>query len=189
MTKRQVVLFWSILGCSLLIWSAAAAGTATLERWVFGAGGGPSGAGSVSLHAILGQTVVGEAIGEHVLVAGGYEQPEVPVQTPVEVQIDIRPSNPKNVVRLSSGAKVPVAILSAAGFDAATVNPATVLFAGAVSVGSKLEDVDSDGDLDLLLYFRARLLDLDASDTEATLTGDTLDGTPIEGTDTVKVIP
>ena len=48
-------------------------------------------------------------------------------------------------------------------------------------------DVDGDEDDDLLLYFDPRDLDLDESDRQATLTGLTNDGVPIEGTDRVKV--
>ena len=54
------------------------------------------------------------------------------------------------------------------------------------------EDVDRDGDLDLLLNFKIQDLELDASSTEATLTGETFPhfgGLLIQGTDTVKIIP
>jgi hypothetical protein len=52
-----------------------------------------------------------------------------------------------------------------------------------------MEDVDGDGDVDLLFHFKTQELQLDANSTEATLTGATTDGTPIEGTDTVKIVP
>ena len=50
-----------------------------------------------------------------------------------------------------------------------------------------METVDRDGDLDLVLYFKIQELDLDATSTEATLTGETFTGMPIRGTDSVKI--
>ena len=48
------------------------------------------------------------------------------------------------------------------------------------------EDVDSDGDLDMVLHFKARDAGITCGDTEATLTGETIGGVPIEGTDAIK---
>ncbi len=105
----------------------------------------------------------------------------------VEVEIDITPSSPSNVIELGPGADVPVAILTTGGFDAADVDPGTVVFAGAKQHGWSLVDVDGDGDEDLLLIFDPRHLELDVDDNEATLTGETFDGRLIEGADRVKV--
>ena len=110
----------------------------------------------------------------------------------LEVEIDIRPGSDQNVINLGSGGVVPVAILTTADFDAATVRPASVRLAGAQPRRWTLEDVDRDGDLDLLLNFRIQELDLDESSTEATLTGETFPhagGLRIEGTDAVRIIP
>jgi hypothetical protein len=105
----------------------------------------------------------------------------------ISVEIDITPNTPSNMIRLGSGADVPVAVLTTGEFDAASVDPSTVLFAGAGQQDWALVDVDGDDDDDLLLYFDPRDLDLDESDRQATLTGLTYDGTLIEGTDRVKV--
>jgi len=117
---------------------------------------------------------------------------EVVYTGPFVVEIDIRPGSDQNVINLGSGGLVPVAILTTAKFDAATVKPASVRFAGAAPRRWTMEDVDSDGDLDLLLNFRIRELELDETSTEATLTGVTFPhagGLPIEGTDMVRIIP
>ncbi len=103
----------------------------------------------------------------------------------VEVEIDITPSTPSNVIELGPGADVPVAILTTGGFDATSVDPSTVVFAGAKQHGWSLVDVDGDGDDDLLLAFDPRHLELDVDDREAILTGETFDGRFIEGTDRV----
>ena len=110
----------------------------------------------------------------------------------VEVEIDIRPGSDQNVINLGSGGVIPVAILTTAEFDAATVRPGSVRFAGAAARRWTMEDVDRDGDLDLLLNFRIRELGLDETSTQATLRGETFPhagGMLIEGTDTVRIIP
>jgi predicted outer membrane repeat protein len=107
----------------------------------------------------------------------------------ISVEVDVTPYIPNNVIKLRSGVVVDVAILSDEEFDAvAEVAPDTVQFAGASHVGFTFVDVDKDGHDDVLLDFRAQdMVDLDEDSTEATLTGETLDGMSIEGTDEVKV--
>ena len=110
----------------------------------------------------------------------------------VEVEIDIRPGSDQNSINLGSGGVLPVAILTTDEFDASTVRPASVLLAGAATRRWAMEDVDRDGDLDLLLNFKIQELELDESSTEATLTGETFPRfgrVPIEGTDSVRIVP
>ena len=117
----------------------------------------------------------------------GYATAAPPV---VEVDIDIKPGSDPNSINLKSKGVMPVGVLTTDDFDASTVDPDTVFFAGASPVRWTLEDVDSDGDLDLLFHFKTQeLLDLDGNSTEATLTGETFDGTPIQGTDAVNIVP
>jgi hypothetical protein len=74
-------------------------------------------------------------------------------------------------------------------FDASIVDPEAIVFAGAAPIRWTMEDVDGDGDLDLLLHFNTQDLNLDENSTEATLTGWTYIGTEIQGTDTVNIVP
>ena len=52
-----------------------------------------------------------------------------------------------------------------------------------------MEDVDYDGDQDLIFHFKTQELDLDENGTLATLKGQTFDGMDIVGTDTVNIVP
>jgi hypothetical protein len=112
------------------------------------------------------------------------------------VGIDIKPGSDPNSINLDSNGVVPVAILSSASFDAATVDPLTVALASAQvrlkgksgNAGS-LEDVNGDGYADLVVQVYTDQLALEPSDEEAVLTGYTYDGLPIRGSDLVRVVP
>ena len=107
----------------------------------------------------------------------------------VMVGIDIKLGSAPNSINLGSKGVVPVAVLTTDDFDASSVDPDTVSFAGASPVRWAVEDVDGDGDTDLLLHFKTEDLNLNENSTEATLTGDTTDGKHIRGTDTVNIMP
>jgi hypothetical protein len=104
------------------------------------------------------------------------------------VTIDIKPGGEPNPINLKSKGKVPVAVLTTEIFDASDVDPDTVEFAGAVPLRWVLEDVDEDGDMDLLFHFKTQELALEAAETEAVLSGETFGGMAIEASDSVKVI-
>jgi len=86
------------------------------------------------------------------------------------IEIDIKPGNEQNNINLNSQGVVPVAVLTTEQFDATTIDPATALFAGAAPDHWSLEDVDGDGDIDVIFHFRTQELGLDQGSTEATLT-------------------
>jgi hypothetical protein len=107
----------------------------------------------------------------------------------IEVNIDVKPGSYPNSINLRSKGVVPVAVLTTEEFDAGSVDPDSVAFAEASPVRWALEDVDGDGDVDMILHFRTQSLGLEPSSTEATLTGSTYDGQEIQGTDTVRIVP
>jgi hypothetical protein len=54
---------------------------------------------------------------------------------------------------------------------------------------SSAQDVNGDGLLDLVVHVRTEALELTGTDTEAILQGQTFGGTPITGTDFVRIVP
>jgi len=114
-----------------------------------------------------------------------------PVAANGAVDIDIKPGSDPNSINLKSKGVIPVAILTTDVFDATEVDPTTVLFAGAAPAhkDAHIEDVDDDGDLDLVLHFRTQETGIAAGDIEATLTGQTFDGIPFSAVDSVRTVP
>jgi hypothetical protein len=107
----------------------------------------------------------------------------------IKVWVDIKPGSDVNSINLGSQGLTPVAILSTADFNATTINPATVKFAGVDPTKWNLQDVNKDGKLDLVLFFDTTKLQLSSSSTEATLSGSTLNGSIIWGSDMVRIVP
>jgi hypothetical protein len=101
---------------------------------------------------------------------------------PMAVEIDIRPWSDPNPINPFGQGLIPVAILTTEDFDALTVDDESVLFgldeAEKVHGQAHFEDVDDDGDLDLLLHFRTQDTGIALGDTEACLIGQTYDGIP-----------
>ncbi len=109
----------------------------------------------------------------------------------ISIDIDIQPGIYPNRINLKSKDVIPVAILANEDFDATLVNPSTVVFGpneARVHGKHRIKDVDKDGHLDLVLYFKIQETGFACGDTEAELSGETFDGQVIEGADSIHVV-
>ena len=114
------------------------------------------------------------------------------------VSVDIKPGSDPNSINCNNEKEsITVAILTTDDFDATTVDHTTVTFedASETHVNKKTgvarrhqEDVDGDGDTDLVLHFRLGDTSLTCDSTEGSLEGETFDGQAIEGADAVRMI-
>ena len=108
-----------------------------------------------------------------------------------QVTIDIRPGSKKNKVVPYFGV-IPVAILGSERFDVLQVDISSVTFGPAAAHPSESKymtrDVNRDGFIDLVLFFRARQTGIRCGDTEATLVGKTALGSSFAATDRVKTV-
>src|SRR5688572_14969447 len=115
-----------------------------------------------------------------------YEFGIIPILT------DIKPATFPNRINPNNNGKLPVAILTTPSFDATAVDPATVLF-GATPIEVSpvhyaLEDVDGDGDIDMVLHFVTRDTGITCGMTSASLTGAIFGGHRIEGSDSILTV-
>ena len=119
----------------------------------------------------------------------------------VTVDIDIKPGSDPNCFNNNGHGVIPVAILGSDGssgfapLNASDIDANSVSLEGlAVALRGKnilshLEDVNGDNLIDLMVQIE----DMDAAflegSTIANLTGELMDGTPIEGTDSICIVP
>ena len=115
-------------------------------------------------------------------------------QVVISIAIDIKPGSDPNSINRGGQGVIPVAILSDATFDAMSVDTTSLTFGGTGDEDSlsfcngSPGDVDGDGLPDLMCHFDTQETDFQSGDTEGVLKGTTLDGTPITGTDSVRIV-
>ena len=100
--------------------------------------------------------------------------------------IDVKPSDPENLINTRSNAVIPVALL-------ADVRPSEVTAAffgpyAAIAEGLSREDVDGDGSQDLVARFRLRKTGITVQSLDACLTIQTVNGQTFEGCDAITVV-
>jgi hypothetical protein len=124
---------------------------------------------------------------------GLFDTQSYTVTVGVAIPIDIDLGNDANTVNVRANGNIPVAILTTATFDALQVDALTVVFGPEEATETHgfahVEDVDDDGDPDLLFHFKVKETGLACGDTEATLSGQTFDGREVISTVTISVVP
>ena len=113
----------------------------------------------------------------------------------LETTIDIKPGWDPNSINPRNRGRIPVAILSTNDFDAPSQIDQNSLTFGStgneeslLSCNRRPRDVDGDGLNDVICYFNIRSTGFQCVDTEGILRGNTVDGMPIEGRDSVTVL-
>jgi probable HAF family extracellular repeat protein len=116
--------------------------------------------------------------------------------TPIlETPIDIKPGWNPNNVNLKNRGRIPVAILSSKDFDAPSQVDQNSLTFGSTGdeeslayCNQRTKDVNGDGFKDIVCYFDIRSTGFRCGDVEGILRGNTVDGMPIEGKDSINFL-
>jgi hypothetical protein len=106
--------------------------------------------------------------------------------------VDIKPGEFPNSINPASKGVIPVAILTTDTFDATTVDPFSITFgpnrALEVHRRSHVEDVDKDGDLDLVLHFSTQATGITCGRSHVVITGKTTAGQEIAGFGSIRTV-
>jgi PKD repeat protein len=161
--------------------------------WDFGDGSATgSGVGPVHIYTTPGNyTVVLTVTDDQGLTAVAQTTAQIAEHEYTPITIDIKPGSDPNAVNPRSKGVIPVAILGSIDSDVTQIDSSTVTFGldgASPAHDGHVEDVNDDGYMDMMFHFKTQESGIVCGDTEATLTGETFDGTPITGTDTVKTV-
>jgi sugar lactone lactonase YvrE len=121
----------------------------------------------------------------------------------IDIAIDIKPGSYPNSINMGSHGVIPVAFLTGPEFDASTIDPLTVTLRGEdfadglvklrgkkdVQPMANLEDVDGDGDIDLVVHLETEKLAEYELDALCELGALTYDGYVVSGMDTINIVP
>ena len=123
----------------------------------------------------------------------------------IPVDLDVKPGSSTNPVNIGAGGKIPVAILGSDDLDVTTIDVTSILLGDGSSTGTgiavknngslhySIEDVDGDGDMDLMMHFSVSAMvangDLSSTSTSLIVSGVNDDGYNITGEDDITIVP
>ena len=110
--------------------------------------------------------------------------------------IDIKPDDPENIVRASSGRVISVAIFGSANLDVTSINPRTIRLNGVdvMLVGKsdkslcRQTDINEDNFQDLLCDVRTTGFKVSAGEYRIILKAATYDGVSLRGEDRIRIV-
>lgn len=145
---------------------------------------------SPTFHTVIATVTLG-------LGPSGIAITPAPPPPVISVAIDIKPGSFPNSINPKSQGKIPVAILSGAGFDAPLQVDQTFLLTfgrtgdepSLAFCNSSPEDVNGDGLLDLICHFHTLTAAFQSGDTQGILKGKAVSGIPLSGKDSVRIVP
>jgi len=113
----------------------------------------------------------------------------------INVRLDVKPGDPQNVLPLHANGTLAAAILGDPTYPVTNVLIESVRLMGAPvqqrqngTYMASFDDVDHDGEIDLVLHFAVADLCFRRTDTVATLTGRLTTGARIEGQDGIRIL-
>jgi hypothetical protein len=125
----------------------------------------------------------------------GDSSVSVPIGVRVErretpATVDVKPYRERNRINPDATGGIWVAVLSDGDFDPLQIDVSTVRFGPgeAAAFRYRVRDLNGDGANDLMLRFRISESQIRCGDTEATLTGKTLNGLSFAGTDSIRTV-
>lgn len=142
-----------------------------------------------------------------ILVVGGfsgylgepYSHSSAEIYTPsfIPIAIDIKPGSYPNTFNQNEHGVIPVAILSDSDLDVRDINVESLLLQGlSVKMAGKsgkylahYEDIDNDGDEDLVVQFQDSDSWVVPGNDYAVLSGSLSNGIQIQGADTISIVP
>jgi hypothetical protein len=147
---------------------------------------------SITAHAAGTYTNTAVASTDSVDPDAANNRGEATVEVFQPVDVSVKPSRkPPSALNPTSRGDMGVAILTTTDFDATTIDPSTICFGDAGTPAERdctethgrghLEDVDHDGDRDLLLHYETTATGIDSGDATACVIGRTFGGIGIYG--------
>lgn len=139
------------------------------------------------------QALIDQCGARSVFMSIGLQDGSVGVDSSVRaVAMDIKPGSVSNTLNPRNHGVVPVAILTTEIFDATSIDMTSLRFGAtgeeAAALRAVLDDLDGDGDSDLLVVFRSRETAMDCETLFAYLSGVTMTGVSIAATDSVAMV-
>lgn len=126
---------------------------------------------------------------------GGTSYSIESVNKVIPIDIDIKPGSDRNPLNINGKGVIPVAILGNETFDVSIIDIQTLTLAGTMTAmtgqlypSCGLEYVNDDDYQDMVCHFRDDTSLWEPGDGEAKLSGVTLDGTMIEGSDRFEIV-